>query len=275
MSLRIATNVEAVSSQRSIRVSADRLATSMRRLSSGLRINSAADDAAGLGISERLRAQIRGLEQANRNVQDGISLVQTAEAALSEVHSILHRARDLAVMWNQKLGANDFSYFDPIRAEFDELKAEVQRIEETTHFGTIELFTDATRTITLQVGANDGDTLMVSLTDLFGTNLELVNGASFEPLPWLDADIPGLDASIDAVAQARARFGSYANRLEHAQAMNQVVQENLMDAESRIRETDMAAEMTALTRQQIVQRSATSALLHANRSSQRVLSLLP
>lgn len=270
LSLRIGHNVEAAPIHRHLRVSGDRMALAMQRLSSGLRINSAGDDAAGLGISERLRGQIRGLEQANRNIHDGISMLQTMEAALETVHSILHRARELAVQYNN--GTNSWTDKDAISAELVALSDEIARIEGSTSFNGIDLLKDATATVILQVGANDGETITVSLTDLFGPGLSLVRPISFFTLPWLDADITGLDAHIADVALARGRMGAQVNRLEHALASNQATQGSLMAAESRIRDVDMAMEMTTLVRQQVLQQGAMAMLAKAN--GNRVLDLL-
>ncbi|MCZ4495707.1 MAG: flagellin FliC [Thermoleophilia bacterium] len=272
LSLRIAHNVDAVQVQRHLNASNDRIAVAMKRLSSGLRINSAADDAAGLGISEQLRGQIRGLEQANRNVQDGISMLNTMDAALDTVHSILQRARELAVQFNN--GVLDMQQKGLIIEEFNQLSDEVARIEGMTMFNGIPLLQNANSLITLQVGANDGETITVSLVDLFGGGLALVRPNTFNALPWLDADIQGFDLHINDVALARTRIGAITNRLEYTLASNQNRQENYMSAESRIRDVDMAAEMITLTRQQVLQASAGTALLFAQQSPSRILDLL-
>ena len=262
MSLRINTNVEAVAAHRHVRVASDKLYVAMRRLSSGLRINSAADDAAGLGISERLRGQIRGLEQANRNIQDGISMLQTAEAALETVHQILHRARELAVQYNN--GTNSIAAKQAISRELIQLSNEVARIEGQVSFNGIPLLQNAMTTITLQVGANAGDTISVSMADLFGAGLSLVRPVTFFTLPWLSSDISGMDLHIQDVATARGRFGAMINRLEHALSANSNQIESYMAAESRIRDADMAKEMTELVRQRVLQQSSMAMLAQAN-----------
>jgi flagellin len=261
MSLRIAYNGDAQTITRQLRVSSDRMSVAMQRLSSGLRINSAADDAAGLGISERLRGQIRGLEQANRNIHDGISMLQTMEAALDTVTQILHRARDLAVQYNN--GTYSWGDKGSISTELIALSDEIARIEATTYFNGIPLLQDATVTLTLQVGANQGDTVLVSLVDLFGA-WNTVKSISFFTVPWLEADITGMDANIADVQAVRGRLGAYVNRLEHTLNTNQSSIENLMAAESRIRDLDIAVEMTALVKQQLLQRSGMAMLAHAN-----------
>jgi flagellin len=269
MALRINTNVEAVAAHRHVRVASDRLAVAMQRLSSGLRINTAADDAAGLGISERLRGQIRGLEQANRNIQDGISMLQTAEAALETVHQILHRARELAVQYNN--GVYSTAQKQAISRELIQLSNEVARIEGQTQFNGIPLLQNAMATITLQVGANAGvtDTISVSMADLFGAGLSLVRPVTFFTLPWLQADISGFDLHIQDVATARGRMGAMVNRLEHSLSANQTQIESYMAAESRIRDADMAREMTTLVRQKVLQQSSMAMLAHAQGPSGR------
>jgi len=244
----------------------------MKRLSTGLRINSSSDDAAGLGISERMRGQIRGLDRASRNIQDGISMLETMEGALSAVHSILQRAREIAVQFNN--GTNSWDDRQAIAAELIALSNEVYRIESTTSFNGIQLMQDATATVTLQVGANNGETISVSLVDLFGSGLNLVRSASFFTLPWLDADISLLDLDIDNVSLARTRIGAVSNRLEHARQANLSLQENLMAAESRLRDVDMALEMSELTRHQMLHANSAMLLKMAQQSPARVLDLL-
>jgi flagellin len=244
----------------------------MRRLSSGLRIASAADDAAGLQISERMRSQVRGLEVANRNIQDGISLLNTMDGALSEVHSILQRARTLAVQYNNL--SNDANARQTIIDEFTQLSNEIARIEDTTNFNGIPLLQNALTIVTLQVGANVGDTVAISLVDLFGPGLNLVRSVTFSLLTFVNADITAIDQHITDVATARGRLGATSNSLEHTMNANAIQQENLMAAESRIRDADMAGEMTTLARNQIIQQAGMAALSMANQNQARVLDLL-
>ena len=273
MSLRVAHNVEAVNVGRQMAATSTRLATSMQRLSSGFRINSAADDAAGLGISERMRAQITGLDQANRNLQDGISMLQVMDGVLSEVHAILQRARELAVYHNN--GILSTASKGVIKKELAALSAEIGSIEGSTSFNGIPLMQSAAAVITLQVGANDGEVIAISLVDLIGpTAGSLVRPNTFFTVPWMPADIAGFDMHIDDVSAARGRLGAIQNRLEHTLAANQSKQENLMSAESRIRDVDMAAEMTRFTRLQVVQQAATAMLAQANHNSSNLLDLL-
>ncbi|MCB0877786.1 MAG: flagellin FliC [Thermoleophilia bacterium] len=263
MSLRIAHNIDALAAHRHAGIAADRIAVAMRRLSSGLRINSAADDAAGLGISERMRGQIRSLEMANRNIQDGISLLNTAEAALDEVHSILHRARELQVQYNN--GTNDINAKMSIARELIQLSNEIGRIEQTTTFNGVPLLQSATTTITLQVGANAGDTISFSMADLFGIGTALVRPVTFFTPPGVPANINWMDVHIDDVATARGRLGSVVNRLEHTLNDNQSKIEAYMSAESRIRDADMAKEMGELTRQQVLQQTSLAMLRQTQR----------
>ena len=272
MTLRIAHNVDATVMHRNLTVSSNRLSVAMQRLSSGLRINSAADDAAGLGISEKMRGQINGLDQANRNIQDGIGALAIMDGALDQIGSILIRARELAVQFNN--GVLSFADKDSIIIELNSLSDEVARIAGSATYNGITLLAAPTGTmITLQVGANDGETIGLSLVDAFGASGR-VRPVSFFALPWLDADITGIDGDAINVSLARAEIGANMNRLEHALAANQAKQENLMACESRIRDTDFAQEMTVLTRQQIIQQSSTTLLAQANQNSAHVLSLL-
>lgn len=272
-SIRIGHNIDAVTAHRHALGASGRLEQSMQRLSSGLRINSARDDAAGLGISEKLRGQIRGLEQAGRNIQDGISLLQTMEGVLSEVHSILQRARELAVQRNN--GVLNTQAKNAIKSEFLALCAEIGRIEGSTQFNGIPLLQNASAILTLQVGANDGETITISLVDLIGgTAGSLVRPNTFFTVSWNDADLAGFDLHIDDVSTARGRLGAVQNRLEHALAANDQKREILLGAESRIRDVDVAAEMTSYVRSKILQQGATAMMAQANQAPRHILSLL-
>jgi flagellin len=249
----------------------------MERLSSGYRINRAGDDAAGLGISEKMRAQINGVAQATRNSQDGISMVQTAEGALQEFHAILHRIRDLAVQYNNGIYATADKA--AITAEVAQLSAELTRMITVANFNGIALLTGDTVTspimATLQVGANNGEIITLPTVNagvVLGT--EIRDFADGTITVGSVVDIAALDLAIEGIASTRAIFGSVQNRLEHTVASLQVYQENLMAAESRIRDVDMAAEMTNFTRLQILQQSGTAMLAQANQASASVLSLL-
>jgi flagellin len=264
MSLRIQNNVEALGAHRHLTETSSAIAKSMERLSSGFRINRAADDAAGLAISERMRAQTRGLEQTTRNIQDGVSLVQTAEGNLDEVHSMLQRVRELAVQYkNGTLSASDQA---AIQTEVNQLASEIERVGSSAKFNGITLLA-ASGSVTFQVGVNDGDAITVSTISL-GSFV-----GSFSTLGSASA-ISAIDAAITAVSSARSTFGAVQNRLEHSLSANVVYRENLVAAESRVRDVDMASEMVELTKNQILQQAGTSMLSQANQSSQGVLSLL-
>jgi len=237
----------------------------MERLSSGYRINRAADDAAGLAISERLRAQVKGIGQAQRNVQDAVSVVQTAEGALNEVRSMLQRTRELAVQF--KNGSLSESDQTSIQSEINQLASEVSQIGEDTEFNGIKLL-EKSATITFQVGANDGEQITVSTISLG----EAVKAAAFEF--GSEEDIKQIDEAIEAVSAQRAEFGAVQNRLEHTLNNLAVYQENLSASESRIRDVDMASEMVEFTKLQILQQAGTSMLAQAQQSGSAVLKLL-
>ncbi|MFT4034415.1 MAG: flagellin [Patulibacter sp.] len=265
MSFRIQNNVEALGALRNLDATEAGTSKSMARLSSGYRINSAADDAAGLSISERMRGQIRGLAQAQLNAADGISLVQTAEGALDAVHSMLQRTRELAVQYaNGSLSTTDRT---AIQSEVSLLAEEVERIGSSTAFNGINIL-NTTGTITFQIGANDGEVVTVPTISLGGA----LGTAAFSL--GSTTDIAEIDAAIEAVSAQRAKFGATQNRMEYASQSISTYHENLVSAESRIRDVDMAAEVVNKTRLQILQQAGTAALAQANQSKQGVLSLL-
>ena len=267
MSLRIQTNIAAFDAERNLSATSMRMQHSMARLSSGYRINSAADDAAGLAISEKLRAQIGGLAQANSNAQDGISLVQTAEGSLNEVHAMLQRVRDLAVQYkNGTLSTDDRT---AIQSEVNQLGSEIERIGQSAAFNGISLLANS-GTITFQVGANDGDAIAVSTISL-GT---AVGSSVFTLSVTGSSDISQIDSAINAVSAQRADFGAVQNRLEHTINNLSTYQENLTASESQIRDVDMASEMVEFTKDQILQQAGTSMLSQANQLPNSVLSLL-
>jgi flagellin len=267
MSLRIQNNVEAFNAHRNLAGTEERLATSMERLSSGYRINRAADDAAGLAISERLRGQIGGLDQAQRNAQDAVSLVQTAEGSLTEVHSMLQRIRDLAVQYkNGSLSANDRG---AIQSEVNQLASEIERIGSTAQFNGISVL-NAAQTVSFQVGAQDGQAITVGLISLGSA----VGTSYYQLSPAGTSDIAEIDSAIDVVSSQRSAFGAVENRLGYTLENAAIYQENLTASESRIRDVDMASEMVNFTKLQILQQAGTSMLAQANSSSQGVLTLL-
>jgi flagellin len=274
MGLYINTNVEAFDAHRNLASTSLALSKSMQKLSSGLRINTAADDAAGLGISERMQSQISGVDQASRNAQDGISMVQTAEGALGEFQSILHRVRDLAVQYNN--GVYDPQSRLAITSEVTQLSLELTRMIGAATFNGIALLsgTVGQAMATLQIGANNGETVTLPSvamnTQLGNAVLNFATAAAGST----SVNITAIDAVVDTVSQARSTLGAIQNRLEHTVNFLGTYQENMMEAESRIKDVDMAAEMTNFTRLQILQQSGTAMLAQANAAPQAVLSLM-
>jgi flagellin len=270
MSLRIQNNVEAFNAHRQLTGTSAKLSKAMERLSSGYRINRAADDSAGLAISEKLRAQIGGLGQAQRNAQDAVSLVQTAEGAMAEVHAMLQRVRDLAVQFNN--GTLSTSDKASITGEVAQLCAEISTIGANTRFNGIALLTGSSN-ITFQVGAEDGETLAVAGIQLFGSGSTYQVDSTIFTFSGA-VTLASIDAAIQNVADARSTFGSVQNRIEHTLNNLASYQENLQASESRIRDVDMAAEMVNFTKLQILQQAGTSMLAQANQLPQSVLTLL-
>src|SRR4051812_27155050 len=270
MSLRIQNNVEAFNAHRQLQDTSGKLSKSMERLSSGYRINRAADDAAGLAISEKLRSQIGGLAQAQRNAQDAVSLVQTAEGAMAEVHAMLQRVRDLAVQFNNgTLATADKA---AITAEVAQLCSEISKIGNDTRFNGIALLSGGTA-ITFQIGAQDGQTIAVSGIQLFGASQTFSVDSNVLNFSGT-VNLASIDNAIQNISNARATFGSVQNRLEHTLNNLSTFEENLQASESRIRDVDMAQEMVEFTKLQILQQAGTSMLAQANQSPQSVLSLL-
>ena len=268
MSLRIQNNVEAFNAQRQLVGNSDRLGKAMEKLSSGYRINRAGDDAAGLAISEKLRGQIGGLAQASRNASDAVSMVQTAEGALNEVHSMLQRVRELAVQYkNGTLSSNDQL---AIQSEVNQLKAEIERIGTDTEFNNIKLLNSGSSTISFQVGASDAQQITVGTISIG----EKVAADTFAITASGASDIDQIDTAINNISAARAVFGSVQNRLEHTISNLGSYQENLTASESRIRDADMASEMVEFTKLQILQQAGTSMLAQANQAPQSILALL-
>jgi flagellin len=267
MSLRIQSNPEAMNAHRMLTQNSDKLQKSMERLSSGYRINRAADDAAGLAISEKLRGQISGIAQAQRNTQDAVSLVQTAEGALNEVHSMLQRVRELAVQY--KNGTLSTSDRQAIQSEVDQLSNEIDRIGTQVQFNNVPLLNTA-GTISFQVGAQDGETISVSTISLGSA----VSSAAFALSATGASDIQEIDDAINNISAQRAQFGAVQNRLEHTMNNLSTYHENLVASESRVRDADMAEEMVGFTKMQILQQAGTSMLAQANQIPQSVLTLL-
>ena len=278
--MRINTNVAAMNTYSRLTAANTAKSNSLAKLSSGSRINKAGDDAAGLAISEKMKSQIGGLTQAKRNAQDGISLVQTAEGALNETHSILERMRDLAVQGgNGTLTSTDRG---AINKELKALHEELTRIATTTQFNKQSLFAgtkaaDTDAKFTFQIGANSGQTLTVTIGKMDGSNLLKTSADKFSIKD--DGSNAGdmidkIDTAIQSVSNQRADLGAVQNRLEHTINNLTATNENLSDANSRIRDVDMAEEMMTFTKSNILSQAATSMLAQANAMPNSVLNLL-
>jgi flagellin len=273
MGLRINTNVSAFNVHRNLVATDFELSKVLEKMASGLRINRASDDAAGLAVSEKLRTQVRGLQVATDNAQHGISLVQTAEGALNEVHSILQRLRKLAVQAaNDHLTDNDRTQ---IQKEVDQLLAQIDYIGNTTQFNTKKLLSGAfaSTALTFQVGANAGEVVAITIATVNATAMTL-NGLSVTTLGSASNAIVSIDQAISYVTDLRARLGAFQNRLERIVSNNKIAAENQAAAESRIRDKDMAQAVIQLVRQQILQQTGVAALAQANAVPQTVLQLL-
>ncbi len=271
MSLQINTNIASMNAQRNLSAVSARLGGNFSRLSSGLRIASASDDAAGLGISERMRAQVRSFGVAGRNAQDGLSMTQTAEGALQEVSNNLTRMRELAVQAsNGTLTAADRLTLD---TEFQLLDTEIDRIATQTSFNGLKLLDNTNATVDIQVGANAGETVSVSMVDSRSATLA-IGALALTTSVLSSAAITALDTAISTVASGRGTLGAGQNRLSSAISSIANTRENLAAAESRIRDVDVAMETADLTRNSILQQAAVSVLSQANSQPQLALSLL-
>ena len=262
----INTNLVSLNAQRNTTMSQNALSTAMQRLSSGLRVNTAKDDAAGLAIGERMNAQIRGMNVAIRNANDGISLAQTADGALATVSEALQRMRELAVQTiNGSNGAGDRANLD---AEFQELKAEITRIATQTKFNGISIIDTGAGAQIFQVGANSGDTLTVTtaaITSVAGDLLSTANG---------NTALAAIDGKLDAINTDRAKYGAAMNRFSFAISNLQIGSENQSAARSRIMDADFAMETANLARAQILQQAGNAMVAQANQLPQQVMALL-
>jgi flagellin len=273
MSTIVNTNVASLTAQRSLAKSSGELATALQRLSSGLRINSAKDDAAGLAISERLTTQVRGYNQAIRNAGDGISLAQTAEGGMEAITNSMQRMRELAVQAANY--SNTTADRTAINSEFAQLKAEIDRVSQQTKFNTRGLLDGSFTSATFQVGANSGETISVdSITNMGATALGLTAAIDVTTAANASTAIGAIDTALTTVTSARANLGASINRFEQTVSNLRVTVENLSSARSRIQDADFAAETAALTRVQILQQSGMAVLSQANAIPQGVLSLL-
>ena len=285
-------NMTAMNANRQLGITTSAQAKSSEKLSSGYRINRAGDDAAGLTISEKMRSQIRGLNKASDNAQDGVSLIQVAEGALSETHSILQRMNELATQ-----AANDTNTTadrNAIQSEINQLTSEIDRIQSTTQFNTMNLIDGSYTAKNLQVGSLSGQAILVSIenmnaTSLFGganaavssvsdvntENLKSYNNKlTVSSFDTAGSAMKSIQSAIALVSNQRSNLGAVQNRLEHTIANLDNISENTQSAESRIRDTDMASEMVTYSKNNILAQAGQSMLAQANQSTQGVLSLL-
>ena len=262
----INTNVSSLNAQRNLNTSQTSLATSMQRLSSGLRINSAKDDAAGLAIADRMNTQIKGINVAIRNANDGISLAQTAEGALATVTDVLQRMRELAIQaQNGSNGTSDRANLD---TEFQQLSAEITRIATQTKFNGTAIVGAGAGTQTFQVGANNGDTMTITTA----TIATVTGGVTTSALASTAVD--AIDTALNTITTSRATYGAAMSRFEFAISNLQITGENQSAARGRIMDADFAAETANLSRSQILQQAGTAMVAQANQLPQNVLALL-
>ena len=264
-------NMTAANSNRQLGIVTGQQAKSSEKLSSGYRINRAADDAAGLAISEKMRSTIRGLDKASTNAQDGISLIQTAEGALNETHSILQRMNELATQ-----AANDTNTSTDrtaIQNEIDQLTSEINRIQSTTQFNTMNLIDGSFSKKNLQVGSLCGQRIEIQISNMNASSLG-VSGLKVSSFSQAGTAMSAIQKAIDDVSTQRAKLGALQNRLEHTIANLDTTSENTQASESRIRDTDMAKEMVTYSKNNILAQAGQSMLAQANQANQGVLSLL-
>jgi flagellin len=264
-------NLRAMNSNRMLGLTQATQSKSTEKLSSGYKINRAADDAAGLAISEKMRSQIRGLNKASDNAQHGVSLIQTAEGALNEAHSILQRMNELATQ-----AANDTNTTvdrDALQSEIAQLTSEIDRISETTQFNTMNLLDGKFTGKSLQVGALEGQNISISIGSMSSAGLQ-INGLSVDSYTNAGNAMSAIQKAIDTVSTERSALGAIQNRLEHTIANLDTTAENTQAAESLIRDVDMAAEMVDFSKNNILAQAGQSMLAQANQSNQGVLSLL-
>ena len=266
-------NLSAANTNRQLGITTNGLQKSTEKLSSGYKINRAADDAAGLSISEKMRNQIRGLNKASDNAQDGISLVQTAEGALNEVHSMLQRMSELAVQASND--TNQTVDRTALQSEVAQLQTEIQRVANTTQFNKQNILNGDFTKKNIQVGANSGELIDIDITDVKTTVSDaLAAGTKVDSFTTAQTAIDNIQKSITALSTQRSTLGAIQNRLEHTTANLDNISENTQAAESRIRDTDMAEEMVTYSKNNILQQAGQSMLAQANQANQGVLSLL-
>jgi flagellin len=264
-------NVSADFANRALAQTGRQVEKSIEKLASGLRINRAGDDASGLAVSETLRSQIRGLRQAQRNAFDSISFIQTAEGSLQEVHSILHRLRELAVQSaNAVYSEQDRNL---LQIEVSQLIQEIDRIAETTEFNRFKILDGSNQNFQFQVGANPGQNITVVMKTMTSEAIG-VSGLTMETVSSANDALRRVDEAVDTVSRQRANFGAVQNRLEHVVSSLAVAEENLQAAESRIRDTNMATEIVNFMRLRILQDSSVAMLMQANLRPESVMRLL-
>jgi flagellin len=263
-------NLTSMNANRQLGIVGGNLQKATEKLASGYKINRAADDAAGLAISEKMRSQVRGLNRASDNAQDGISVIQTAEGALEQKHAILQRTRELVVQASNSAVLHGASKdFDKIEAEIKNLSEEYARIDKDTEFNKKKLLNGSYKSQFLQIGANKSQGVYVTITNTTWTSFNIVSAGDTN-----SKQISVVDAMINDVSESRSNLGAIQNRLEYTVKVDDNAAENLQSAESRIRDTDMADEMTRYSKESILQQAATSMLAQANQATQGVLSLL-
>lgn len=266
-------NMTALNTNRQLGITNGHLNKTTEKLSSGYRINRAGDDAAGLSISEKMRGQIRGLDQASSNAQDGISLIQTAEGALNEIHSVIQRMRELTVQASND--TNVTADRDAIKEEISALKDEIDRIASQTEFNTMKLLDGSFSGKNLQVGANNGQKITFSVKNMSASGIGLASAANkVNSYSAASQYLDTIDSALQQVSNQRSKLGALQNRLEHTIANAENTSENLQSAESRIRDVNMADAMVSYSKDNILQQAAQSMLSQANQSTQGVLSLL-
>ena len=265
-------NITSMNANRQLGIVTNNVAKATEKLSSGYRVNKAADDAAGLAISEKMRAQVRGLTRASDNAQDGISVIQTAEGAMDTQTQILQRARELVVQASNSavLKSGSDSDFQKIQEELDQLTEEFNRVNSVTEFNKKKLLNGSYKSQYLQVGANEGQHINISISEIKMSTITVTGGKG----SVISKEITKIDSILGRVSAQRAKLGAQQNRLEYTIKNDDNAAENLQAAESRIRDTDMAEEMTRFSKENILQQAATSMLAQANQSTQGVLSLL-
>ena len=264
-------NLTAMNTSRQLNGVTGALSKSTEKLSSGYKINRAGDDAAGLSISEKMRSQIRGLNKASSNAQDGISLIQVAEGALNETHSILQRMNELATQAAN--ATNTSTDRTAIQQEVDQLTSEINRIQSTTQFNTMNLLDGSFTGKNLQVGSLSGQKIDIAISNMNASSLN-VSGLKVSSFDSAGTAMSKIQAAIDKVSTQRSKLGALQNRLEHTINNLDTTAENTQSAESRIRDTDMAAEMVQYSKNNILSQAGQSMLAQANQSNQGVLSLL-